>query len=318
MRGFTSAVYRNLFKKHFSGIDAAIAPFIATVSAERINPALLRDIAPEKNPGMPVIPQFIGNRPHDFVRLSRAAFDLGYDTVNWNLGCPFPMVAKKRRGSGLLNHPDLVDRFLDIAVPRLPNRLSIKLRLGRKRPDEIFELMAILNRYPLRELIIHPRTGIQMYTGGVDLDTFETVLSLSALPVVYNGDIFDLNGFTRLRGRFPSISRWMLGRGLLANPFLPEMLRRGTDKIHQPVERFRRFHDDLLDAYRAEFSGPSHVLGRMKGYWEYFAASFENGQTVFKHIKKAGSLNKYQAVVDRFFDSKAQWRQGYLFHPPIR
>jgi tRNA-dihydrouridine synthase B len=307
MRGLTNALYRNLFAAHFKGIDAAIAPFIATVSAARVNPSLVKDIAPENNRGMPVIPQFIGNAPQDFILLARVAFDMGYDTVNWNLGCPYPMVAKKRRGSGLLAFPELVDRFLDAVIPRIPNQLSIKLRLGRKRADEIFELIAIFNRYPLRELIIHPRTGVQMYTGGVDLDTFEAILPLAAQPVSYNGDVFDLAGFTRLRHRFPTISRWMLGRGPLSNPFLPEMLKRGSEEVHRPVERFKRFHDALLGAYLAAFSGPSHVVSRMKGYWQYFSQSFRNGEAIFKRIKKAGSLGKYQAVVDRFFNEEAHW-----------
>jgi tRNA-dihydrouridine synthase len=307
MRGFTNALFRNLYTKHFNGIDAAIAPFIATVSAAQVNPSLVKDIAPENNRGMPVIPQFIGNAPQDFIRLARVAFDMGYDTVNWNLGCPFPMVAKKRRGSGLLPFPELVDRFLDTVAPRIPNQLSIKLRLGRNRADEIFALISIFNRYPLKELIVHPRTGIQMYTGGVDLETFEAVLPLVAQPVSYNGDVFDLAGFTRLRLRFPSISRWMLGRGPLSNPFLPEILQTGSEETHRPVERFKRFHDELLSAYRAEFSGPSHVVSRMKGYWQYFAQSFHNGAAVFKRIKKAASLEKYQTVVDRFLDGEAQW-----------
>ena len=156
--------------------------------------------------------------------------------------------------------------------------------------------MPIFNEYPLAEIIIHPRTGVQMYTGGVDLDTFGECLPLLNIPVVYNGDIFDHNTFTTLQERFKTVSRWLIGRGVLSNPFLPEMLRSGNENIPQPVARFKRFHDDLFEAYRAELSGPSHLVDKMKGYWLYFFRSFENGEAFFKKMKKVNSVNEIRSA----------------------
>ncbi len=310
LRGFTNALYRNLYSVHFQGIDAAISPFINTLSAKQINRSHIKDILPENNHGMPVVPQIIGNDPAGFIQLATKFHDLGFDTVNWNLGCPAPMVANKRRGSGMLPYPGLIKAFLDEVMPRIPTRLSIKTRIGREKKEEIFNLLPIFNQYPLEELIIHPRTGVQMYAGEVDLVTFAECLPLLKIPVTYNGDIFDYDSFIKLQKRFKTVSRWLIGRGVLSNPFLPEILRSGAENIPQPIERFKNFHDDLFEAYRAELSGQSHLLDKMKSYWLYFFRSFENGETVFKKIKKINSLNKYEEITDKFLEEDAIWRPG--------
>jgi tRNA-dihydrouridine synthase B len=312
IRSFTNALYRNLYSLHFTGLDGAIAPFITTLSAKQINRSHIKDILLENNHGMPVIPQILGNDPAGFIQLATKCHDLGYHTVNWNLGCPFPMVAKKRRGSGMLPYPEMIQAFLDKVIPAIPAHLSIKARIGREKNEEIFQLLPIFNAYPLEEIILHPRTGIQMYTGEVDLDTFAQCLPLLNIPVVYNGDIFDRDSFLTLQKRFNTVSRWLIGRGVLANPFLPEILRSGEESPRDPVERFKRFHDDLYDAYRAELSGPTHLVDKMKGYWLYFFRSFENGEALFKKMKKVNTIQKYEALVDKFLESDAIW------HPKIR
>lgn len=308
LRGLTNALYRNLYSVHFQGIDAAISPFINTLSAKQISRSHIKDILPENNHGMPVVPQIIGNDPAGFIQLATTFHDLGFDTVNWNLGCPAPMVAKKQRGSGLLPHPGLIKAFLDDVIPRIPIRLSIKTRIGREKKEEIFNLLPIFNQYPIVELIIHPRTGVQMFSGEVDLATFEECLPLLKIPVTYNGDIFDYDSFINLKERFKTISRWLIGRGVLSNPFLPGILRSGEENIPQPVERFKNFHDDLFEAYRAELSGQSHLVDKMKSYWLYFFRSFENGETFFKKIKKANTLQKYMEIVGKFLGGDAIWR----------
>ncbi|MEX1327452.1 MAG: tRNA-dihydrouridine synthase family protein, partial [Desulfobacterales bacterium] len=227
LRGFTDYIYRNTFTGHFDGFDGALAPFIPTVTADRFKPSHFKDILPENNPTLPIVPQIIGNQSADFINLAVRLFDLGYTSVNWNLGCPFPMVAKKHRGSGLLPYPERIDAFLEKTVSSIPNRLSIKTRLGRRTINDIFKLMPIFNRYPLKEIIIHPRTGIQMYVGKTDLDTFERCLAQSVHRIIYNGDITDLKTFQDVFGRFEDIDGWMIGRGAVTNPFLPAIIKAG-------------------------------------------------------------------------------------------
>lgn len=310
LRGFTDYIYRNTFSKHFEGFDGALTPFIPTVTAGRFKPSHLNDVLPQNNSIMPIVPQIIGNRPDDFINLAVRLFDLGHSTVNWNLGCPFPMVAKKQRGSGLLPYPQKIDSFLETTIPAIPNRLSIKIRLGRRNTKEIFKLMPIFNRYPLEEIIIHPRTGIQMYSGKADLDTFEKALGMTTHRIVYNGDITNLNTFGIVFQRFKSIEGWMIGRGAVSDPFLPAIIKAGNDNITDKVESFRRFYEDLFEQYRQRFAGPGHLLNRMKGFWTYFSKSFQNSRKIEKKIHRTQKLNRYLEIVDRFFLKEAQWKDS--------
>ena len=299
LRGFTDAVFRKTFEKHFQGIGEAIAPFVASTKGRRIKPSLLRDLAPEENGRLPVVPQILSNNAPEFIRLANTLMDMGYREINWNLGCPYPMVAKKMRGSGLLPNPEVIDRLLNEILNGFFGRISIKTRLGRTTVHEMDHWIKVINRYPIERVIVHPRTGVQMYTGSVDLKAFDTCLSEISHPVVYNGDITDLETFLALKNRFPMVKAWMLGRGLLANPLLAEMIQSEKQAVPDAKERFARFHDDLLTGYLSRFSGPGHVLDRLKGLWRYFADGFDDGQQILKQVRKARSLETYRQLVDR-------------------
>ncbi|NNJ70978.1 MAG: tRNA-dihydrouridine synthase family protein [Kiritimatiellales bacterium] len=317
MRGITTMHYRKAFVRHFKGLDLEMAPFISTVSAERINPKLLKDVLPENNSGLPLIPQLIGNNPDDFVQMAIALHDLGYEEVNWNLGCPHKPIRKKRRGSGLLPHPELVDSILDQICDRSPCRISIKVRLGVSDKSELLKLIPVLNRYPLSEVIIHPRTAEQMYDGTADLNAFEEALKILQLPVCYNGDINNRAFFQMVESRFPEVGRFMLGRGLLANPFLCEEIKvgtagtavrsgAGTHRPTNPIERITAFHADVVSSYEAVLHGDHPVLGKMKEFWTYQATHLSNGRPMFKKLKKAQRLSTYKAIVSEFL-ADAEW-----------
>lgn len=308
LRGFTDAVFRNAFQCHFQGIHEAVAPFLTSIKGRRIKPSHLVDLAPEANAGLPVVPQILSNNADEFICLANALADLGYSEINWNLGCPYPMVAKKLRGSGLLARPDLIDNMLEAILNRFTGKLSIKTRLGRHSADEMKYLIPVFNRYPLTRVIIHPRTGVQMYEGDPDLDAFADCLSEIGHPVVYNGDIRNVAMFQKVEARFRNVSGWMVGRGILANPFLAEMLTQGCCHANDRAKsRFASFHDSLVDAYRQRFSGSAHVLDRMKGLWRYFRYGFVDGPHILKRVRKAGSLERYQQVTDEALKGEIQW-----------
>jgi tRNA-dihydrouridine synthase len=302
IRGVTGDLFRGAFARHFPGFDGALAPFIRPLPDNRLKPSDLRELAPENNQALPVVPQIISNDPRQIISLGRALFDLGYDTLNWNLGCPYPMVAKKKRGSGLLPDPERIDAILSQVVPAIPNRLSLKLRLGRQRPEEIGHLLPIFNRYPLTELIIHPRLGVQMYKGDVDLEGFAECLRCSRHPLTYNGDLNDVQTYRSLKQRFPDVTSWMLGRGALANPFLPGALK--GHPVSSPEARrtlLVAFHDDLLAGYAERLSGPGHLLNKMREVWPYLAGAFLNRKRVYRQIRKAATMEEYAAVAASIF-----------------
>lgn len=306
MRGITEAAFRDIFIRFFPGFDRAVAPFISTCQGCRIKPAKFRDLLPENNRQLPVVPQILAKNAEHFIATARLLAELGYTEVNWNLGCPYPMVANKMRGSGLLPFPDQIEAFLDKVHQGLPLAISVKTRLGRRDPAEIFALLPVFNRFPLKEVIIHPRTGIQMYEGTVDLDTFARCLELCRHPVVYNGDITSHAVYMELAGRFPAVQSWMIGRGALTDPFLAARIKHMVLPA-EPLRTLAAFHDELLACYQAMLSGPSPVLGRMKGLWFYLAGSFANGAKILKKIQKTKKLEAYREITGEIFRN-ASWQ----------
>lgn len=304
LQGITDRIYRNLFPLYFRGVDQAVAPFVSSSRKMKTGRSITAELAPDKNTGLPTIPQIMSSHPEDFTRLANVLYDMGYREVNWNLGCPYPMVVKKCRGAGLLCHPDRIDSFLEKALPDLKPKLSIKLRLGLKSPDEARELLPVFNRYALDKLIIHPRTAAQMYDGRVDLDRFEQCMNGSKHRIVYNGDIDSADTQEMLSERFPSVDDWMIGRGLLRNPFLAEEIKfRIFRPYPEKLKIIRTFHDHLYDEYSKILQGPAHMTNKMKEIWAYLGDFFENGRKIQKLIRKTHHSDQYVAVVDQVFDN---------------
>ena len=310
MKGFTDHLFRSAFADHFGGFDLAVAPFISSKQDHRIKRKYVKDVLPENNTRLPVVPQILSKTAADFVALANYLYDLGYDTVNWNLGCPYPMVANKQRGSGMLPYTDRIRNFLDRVIPEIHGSLSIKVRLGWKNNTDIFRLLPVIDQYPLSEIIIHPRTGLQRYEGPVDLEAFENCLDVIRQPVVYNGDIRTVADFKRLSRRFTRVHAWMIGRWCLADPFLPNRISTDADDITDKIYRMQQFHEALFDAYNRVLDGPSHVLNKMKGLWNYFSLSFEDFTKTRKKITKTRRPDQYLERVNLFFETEAQLRRS--------
>ncbi len=301
IQGVTDAVFRTIFHQQFQGFDAAVTPFINPQRHCTAHEKRLADVLVENNPGLPIIPQLLNSDAEDFLALADRLQDLGYTHINWNLGCPAPMIARKKRGAGLLPYPETIVALLEKIMPRLTIELSVKTRLGYADPSEILTLLPSLDAFDLKEIIIHPRLGRQLYSGGVDLDTFALCRKFTRHELVYNGDITDTATFQRLAQRFPWVSRWMIGRGVLADPFLISSLTGETIPFDERPGLLQAFHDALYRGYRRRFSGPGHLLGRMKQLWYYLIASFPGRQKTFKKIKKARTEEQYLLAVAEIF-----------------
>ena len=299
IRGITDCHFRSLFQKHFPGFDSAIAPFINPQRYSSFSQKQLKDVLPEVNIALPVVPQLLHTNVQDFLFLAHRLEELGYKEVNWNLGCPAPMVTIKHRGSGLLPYPEQILRFLDQVIPKLPMKLSIKTRLGYKEKGELFSLLPHLDHYPLTEIIIHGRLGKQLYRGESDPEAFGRCLECTKHTIVYNGDIDSEKKFRNLQVQFPGIHKWMIGRGVLGNPFLASEIK-GLETNNR-LEQLENFHRELYDCYKELLSGPSHLLGRMKQFWAYLSFFFPPQQKSWKKIKKCRTEAQYQQVVDDFF-----------------
>jgi len=269
--------------------------------------AKIRDIDPVNNQGIKVIPQVMSNKAEEMLFLSDFLRDGGYTEMNWNLGCPYPMVTNRQLGAGLLPHPEIIHGLLEEIFPKLNIGLSIKLRSGLEDPRDIERLIPRLNKFPLKEIIIHPRIGSQLYKGTADRSVFEKLLPFSDHPVGYNGDLTDSVDIQDYQNCFPDVKHFMIGRALIANPFMIEDLNGSEVSALSKMERFKKFHDCLTEEYLSALSGPSHLLSKMRGFWEYFSLSFINSHKVFKKIKKATSIEKYYSAVSNIM-AEESWQ----------
>ncbi|MFH1152432.1 MAG: tRNA-dihydrouridine synthase family protein, partial [Pseudomonadota bacterium] len=125
--------------------------------------------------------------------------------------------------------------------------------------------------------------------------------------LVYNGDITGPEFFGTLQNRFPEIRRFMIGRGVLANPFLPSQIQGISRDPGQDLDVLRAFHDDLFEAYSLSLKSPVHLTGRMKGIWSFLALSFDDCRKALKRIHKSEQVQDYAAAVDHFFHGKPQF-----------
>lgn len=302
LQGFTDFRFRNAFHKHFGGIDTFYSPYIKLNGKLVVKGSYERDILPENNTTLEVIPQIITNDAEEFLFVAKYVQQMGYKELNWNLGCPYPMVAKCGMGSGLISNTSQIEHILKRVHNETDIIVSMKMRMGYENPTEILDVFPILEQYPIKNIAIHARIGKQLYKGGVDLDSFQKCLDTSKQKIYYNGDITSVAKFKELQERFPSIDHWMIGRGLIADPFLPSMIKNNTtDYPKNRFEIFEAFHDEIYQQYDAYLQGPTPIRMKMLGFWEYFSESFSNPQKTFKKIKKAGNSKNYEAAVKEIF-----------------
>ena len=301
LRGVTDRVFRDAFLRRFSGIDYAVAPFIPTVAGTTLPPKIFKDIAPRIMPAdetpagvprenVPTIPQIIGKDPAQLRVMAAALRDLGFARMNLNCGCPWKLVSKKGRGCGLPEDENNFARMLEAGCESMPGGFSIKIRLGMKEKTTLLKRAALIASFPLQEIIIHPRTGAQMYEGEADIGAFAEIYPLMRCPVVYNGDIKTRDDYERLTSRFPGLSGVMLGRGLIADPYLASDIKTGRKTPYNPR---------AVSEFVNEIFTLAPNLGRMKELWGFVHEYFENGAELLRSIRLAQTPEEYESVIKR-------------------
>lgn len=310
MEGITGFVYRNSYEQFFHNIDKYFTPFIVPTSSKSFKTKELRDILPENNKGIYIVPQILTNDSDGFINTAEKLQQLGYNEINLNLGCPSGTVVSKGRGSGFLAKRDELDKFLDEIYIKDDIEISVKTRIGRDEPEEFYELIKIYNKYPIKELIIHPRTRRDFYGNTPNLEVFKDALSLSTNPVCYNGDIFTLENYKNFKSEFSEVNEIMLGRGILANPGLIDEI---IDNKLLDKKILKDFHDDILFNYREVFKDDNIALYRMKELWGYMIYIFSDNKKYSKKIKKSQNINTYQEAISDLFNEQEIVKGAGLF-----
>ena len=298
MEGITGYIYRRSHQRVFPGIDKYFTPFLVPDSNTVFNQREKNEILPEHNERMNTVPQILTNRAEDFVRAAKTLEQYGYREINLNLGCPSGTVTAKKRGSGFLTVPDELDNFFEQVFRQVSIHISVKTRIGYSSIEEFGRLLEIYNRYPIYELIIHPRLRQDFYKYPPHMEVFEATLKESKNPVCYNGDLFHSMDCEKFKTKFPQIERIMLGRGFLINPGLVKKLKGGEDAKKTEIEKFHAF---VYEGYREIMSGDRNVLFKMKELWSYLIQSFTENKKYAKSIRKAANCYEYDIAVKSLF-----------------
>ncbi|MGL4570448.1 MAG: tRNA dihydrouridine synthase [Clostridium sp.] len=311
MEGITGYIYRNSYEKYFGNIDKYFTPFIVTNKSKSLKTKELRDVLPENNGGMNIVPQILTNDSDGFLNTASKLHQLGYKEINLNLGCPAGTVVSKNRGSGFLALREELDKFLDEIYKMDDMKISIKTRIGKDSPEEFYELIKIYNKYPLEELIIHPRTQKDFYGNTPNLEVFKDAISLSTNPICYNGDIFTAHDNNNLEKTFKEVKTLMLGRGILANPGLINEIKNNT---YMDKKVLKLFHDEILNEYIELFNEDRNAIFRMKELWGYMIYLFSDNKKYAKKIKKSQKLNDYNEAVSSLFNEQEIIKGAGLFY----
>lgn len=304
LQGFTDFTFRKVISEVFGGLDKYFIPYLSYGKGREIKKSQLRDVFPENNKDLPAVPQVLFSDRTELFDLITILIDYGYQEINLNLGCPYPMATNKGRGAAWLEKPDALNEILQqLFTKNFPAKFSVKMRTGMTNDQDAKAIFGVINQFPLEEVIFHPRTASQMYSGKANPLLFSEAVSLVKHPLVYNGDIYSETDLQELKTIFPEQNSWMIGRGLLTDPSLSSRLKGAVWEAKELRKKMKEFHDQLLAAYSARLEGSGHILMKMNQFWTYFSESFENPHKTMKLIKKASSLLKYNAAVTEIFRS---------------
>ncbi len=304
LQGITDDVFRMVHSKIFGGIDEYYGPYIRLEENSEIKKSQWLDAPSTLNGGIPYIPQILSNNPVLMIEEMKRYHALGLNEANWNLGCPYPMVTRRKLGAGLLSEPQMVDEILSKIMPEIPIKLSIKCRLGLVDATEIYPLLQVFDAYDISKIIIHARTAKQMYGGEAQADKILPLLALTRHKMVHNGDIISASQIEELTEQFGGkISDFMVGRGLIMFPNLALSIKGIAANEQELRQKWREFHHQLIYYYSTRYQ-EHQLLPKMTAFWEYFAQSFQQDHKAFKLIKKSKNsqtfLSQVSAVLNHF------------------
>ena len=290
LEGLTDAPFRQIHHKYFSeGIDRYYTPFFSPTIHRTLTPRESRELPPADSFKAAVIPQILTKVPEDFLWMAQQCMDLGYTEVNLNLGCPSGTVTAKGKGSGMLRDLTVLEEFLDDIFAASPLPISVKTRIGFYDSEEFPRLLELYNRYPIKELTIHPRIRTAFYKGNVDMAMFRLAMAESKNPVCYNGDITDISKIQTLQAEFPQLEAVMIGRGLIGDPGM--LTPGGTDR-----KTLAAYTEELLETYFVLFGGSRNAMFRMKEHWGMLIHKFENNEKLAKALRKTTDISEFRSI----------------------
>ncbi len=296
MEGLTDPIFRSIHFKHFPGVHRYYTPFLSPTVHRKLTPKEAKEIPPADSIPYKLIPQLLTKNPEDFLWMASQCADLGYEEINLNLGCPSGTVTAKGKGSGMLRDRDALDAFLYTICKTSPLPVSVKTRIGFESAEEFPCLMEIYNRYPVRELTVHPRVRSAFYNGSVNHSAFADALKTAKMPLCFNGNICSQADADAIVDRYTGIDAVMIGRGLIGDPGM--VTPGGTT-----ATGILAFTTELMEAYTEAFGSARNAMFRMKENWRYLHRRFEGSEKLYKKLRKTTDLTQYKELTQQIVET---------------
>lgn len=294
LEGLTDSIYRALHHEYFPGLDRYYMPFLSPTVHRCLTHKEDRELPMASSVPFTAIPQILTKDAGAFLWAAQVCADRGYEEVNLNIGCPSGTVVSKGKGAGMLREPEALDTFLEAVFAASPIPVSVKTRVGLESEEEFPRLLEIFNKYPIRELTVHPRARKDFYNSPIREEAFRYALSRSKVPLCYNGDLCSPEDIARFREKCPTVGSVMIGRGLIGDPGM--LTPGGTD-----VKALEGFFDALLEGYTAAFGGPRNAMFRLKENWSYLLPRFEGSEKLGKQLRKTTDVAEYKRLTHEIF-----------------
>ena len=297
MEGITDSIFRRTHHRYFGGVDCYYMPFFSPTVHRALTHKEDRELPVATSENFAAVPQILTKVTDDFLWAAQVCADRGYDEVNLNVGCPSGTVVSKGKGSGMLRDANALDGFLAEIFSKSPLPISVKTRLGLEDPEEFPAILEVFNRYPIKELTVHPRVRKQFYKGGIFEESFAYAIQSSKNPLCFNGDLATMANIARISQKYPQVQSVMIGRGLVGNP---GMLVGGTD-----VQKLEAFHSELLDCYTEAFGGARNAMFRLKENWHFLITHFEDSEKLWKRLRKTTDLAEFRSIAAEIFHTNS-------------
>lgn len=299
LEGITGYIYRNAYETLYGHVDKYYAPFISPSDKYAMIPKERKDLLPENNEGIVLVPQILTNKSNNFIDAAKELEAMGYKEINLNLGCPSGTVCSKGKGAGFLPETASLDSFLEDIYSYADNakiKISLKTRLGFYDAEEFYDLVEIFNKYPVSELIIHPRIRSDFYKGEPRLEYYQYALEHAKAPLVYNGNIFSKRDLDEISSKLNAApDTIMLGRGLISKSGLINELESSNTTID--YSKFWELHDTVYHEYQKIMSPDINVLYKMKELWTYWRVMFEDSDKDIKKLLKTKKYAEYEDIL---------------------
>jgi tRNA-dihydrouridine synthase B len=305
MAGLTDSVFRRLIKR-LGGCGLVMTEFTSAEGLTRNSLKSQRMLFYHEEE-RPIAAQLFGADPQRLADAARLVEDLGFDTIDLNLGCPAKKVVKACGGSALLRETELLQEILKSIRAAASIPFTIKIRAGWSETEIVaLSVGRMAEDIGVEAITLHPRTRVQGFAGKADWTIIAQLKSHLRIPVIGNGDVVTPEDAFRMRAE-TGCDGVMIGRGALSNPWIFRQIHELENGLPMTLpsvaDKYRLIKDYFHLLFEEDTPG---AIGKMKQFASWFTHAIPFGASLRKTIYESSSENEVMRRIDEFFQSTGE------------